>query len=349
MAVSGPAAIEAVDVSRTYQLDGVSVPALRGVSLTVAPGDYVAVVGPSGSGKSTLMHLLGGLDQPTGGRLVIGGRDVGALSAPELATLRNETIGFVFQAFHLLPRTSAVDNVALPLVYRGVGARQRRERAAAMLGRVGLGHRLDHRPNQLSGGEQQRVAIARALVTDPTVLLADEPTGNLDTVTGQAVLALLEQLNVESGVALVMVTHDNEVAARARRRIVMRDGVVVSDSASTVHDRPASGPVAAPDTLGAAPSAEPRSASGSGPGHPSGGSGGATGATGRLPRDPEADRRTPEVAGPGSGVDAADRPRPDADPAAGPGSGADAATRGASRVDAAGADRVGGERAGGAS
>ncbi|MFI7577973.1 ABC transporter ATP-binding protein [Micromonospora sp. NPDC049497] len=283
-----PAAIEAVDVSRTYQLDGVSVPALRGVTLTVAPGDYVALVGPSGSGKSTLMHLLGGLDRPTGGRLVIGGREVARLSAPELAALRNETIGFVFQAFHLLPRTSAVDNVALPLVYRGVSARQRRERAAAMLGRVGLGHRLDHRPNQLSGGEQQRVAIARALVTDPTVLLADEPTGNLDSVTGAAVLELLEQLNVESGVALVMVTHDQEVAARARRRIAMRDGVVVADSASgqvgAVHDRPASGPAAGPDTLVSAPSAEPRSASGSGPGHPPGGSGGAAGAAGRLPQ-----------------------------------------------------------------
>ncbi len=278
----GVPAIEAVDVSRTYQLDGVSVPALRGVSLTIAPGDYVAVVGPSGSGKSTLMHLLGGLDQPTGGRLVIGGRDVGSLSAPELATLRNETIGFVFQAFHLLPRTSAVDNVALPLVYRGIGARQRRERAAAVLGRVGLGHRLHHRPNQLSGGEQQRVAIARALVTDPAVLLADEPTGNLDTATGEAVLELLEQLNAESGVALVMVTHDHEVAARAGRRIAVRDGLIRSD---TVHDRPASDGGDGPETLDAAPSAEPRSASGSGPGHPSGGSGGATGATGRLPRE----------------------------------------------------------------
>ncbi|QOC90172.1 ABC transporter ATP-binding protein [Micromonospora craniellae] len=225
-------AIEAVDVSRTYQLDGISVPALRGVTLTVAAGDYVALIGPSGSGKSTLMHLLGGLDRPTGGRLAIGGRQVGALSAPELARLRNETIGFVFQAFHLLARTSAVDNVALPLVYRGVGARQRRARAAAMLGRVGLGHRLEHRPNQLSGGEQQRVAIARALVTDPTVLLADEPTGNLDSTTGAAVLELLERLNVESGVALVMVTHDAEVAARAHRRITMRDGVVVADSAA---------------------------------------------------------------------------------------------------------------------
>ncbi|RQX19881.1 ABC transporter ATP-binding protein [Micromonospora ureilytica] len=293
-------AIEAVDVSRTYQLDGVSVEALRGVSLTVQPGDYVALVGPSGSGKSTLMHLLGGLDRPTGGRLVIGGRDVNALAPPEMATLRNETIGFVFQAFHLLPRTSAVENVALPLVYRGVSARQRRERAAAMLGRVGLGHRLDHRPNQMSGGEQQRVAIARALVTEPTVLLADEPTGNLDSVTGAAVLELLEQLNAESGVALVMVTHDQEVAARAHRRITMRDGVVVADSAAnahpasadgadphSAHDRPLSVDHGRPATLVPAPSAEPRSASGSGPGHPPGGSGGAAGATGRLPREVE--------------------------------------------------------------
>ncbi|MFI6784288.1 ABC transporter ATP-binding protein [Micromonospora sp. NPDC050276] len=299
-----PPAIEAVNVSRTYQLDGVSVEALRGVSLVVQPGDYVALVGPSGSGKSTLMHLLGGLDRPTGGRLVIGGRDVNALAPPEMATLRNETIGFVFQAFHLLPRTSAVENVALPLVYRGVSARQRRARAAAMLGRVGLGHRLDHRPNQMSGGEQQRVAIARALVTEPTVLLADEPTGNLDSVTGAAVLELLEQLNAESGVALVMVTHDQEVAARAQRRITMRDGVVVADSAGAPpttdtgeapapHDRPPSVDHGRPATLVPAPSAEPRSASGSGPGHPSGGSGGAAGATGRLPREVERPGGTP--------------------------------------------------------
>ncbi|MER7893612.1 ABC transporter ATP-binding protein [Micromonospora sp. NPDC094482] len=288
-------AIEAVDVSRTYQLDGVSVPALRAVTLTVASGDYVALVGPSGSGKSTLMHLLGGLDRPTGGRLAIGGREVAGLSAPELATLRNETIGFVFQAFHLLPRTSAVDNVALPLVYRGVGARQRRQRAAAMLGRVGLGHRLDHRPNQLSGGEQQRVAIARALVTDPAVLLADEPTGNLDSVTGAAVLELLEELNTDSGVALVMVTHDQEVAARARRRITLRDGVVVADSArSDLHDPPLSGGSGVPETLVPAPSAEPRSASGSGSGCPPGGSGGATGATGRLPRPTAARADVPD-------------------------------------------------------
>jgi putative ABC transport system ATP-binding protein len=222
-------AVEAVDVTRTYELDGVSVPALRGVSVTIEPGEYLAVVGPSGSGKSTLMHLLGGLDRPTSGRVLMGGRDVATLGQTALAALRNRMVGFVFQAYHLLPRTSAVDNVALPLVYRGVPAGRRRELAVAMLGRVGLDHRLEHRPNQLSGGEQQRVAIARALVTRPAVLLADEPTGNLDSATGESVLALLEDLNITSGVALVVVTHERDVAARARRQIVMRDGVVVSD------------------------------------------------------------------------------------------------------------------------
>ena len=214
-------------MARTYELDGVSVPALRGVSLTIADGDYVAIIGPSGSGKSTLMHLLGALDRPTSGRLLINGEDIAKLGAPEMARLRNETIGFVFQAFHLLPRTSALDNVALPLVYRGLSARERRRRAQSTLERVGLGHRVNHRPNQLSGGEQQRVAIARALVTEPTVLLADEPTGNLDSATGQAVLELLEQLNSESGVSLVMVTHDRDIATRAGRQIAMRDGEIV--------------------------------------------------------------------------------------------------------------------------
>ena len=239
---AGVPAIVAREVSRTYRMGGVEVPALRGVSLTVRRDDYAAIVGPSGSGKSTLMHLLGGLDRPTGGQLLIGGRDVATLSAPELARLRNETVGFVFQAFHLLPRTSAVDNVALPLVYRGVGARQRRARAVEMLERVGLAHRAGHRPSQLSGGEQQRVAIARALVTDPSVLLADEPTGNLDSATGEAVLGLLEQLNTEAGVAVVLVTHDREVAQRARRQIVVRDGVIVEDTA----DRPGAGSAAGP-------------------------------------------------------------------------------------------------------
>ena len=227
-------ALVAENLTRTYDLGGVTVPALRGVSVEVPVGGYVALLGPSGSGKSTLMHLLGGLDKPTSGTLRIGGHDVADLDAGQLAKLRNETIGFVFQAFHLLARTTAVDNVALPLVYRGVRTGERRRRAAAMLGRVGLGHRLDHRPNQLSGGEQQRVAIARALVTEPVVLLADEPTGNLDQATGRAVLDLLEEINAERSVALVMVTHDREVAARARRQIEMRDGVVVHDSGVAV-------------------------------------------------------------------------------------------------------------------
>jgi putative ABC transport system ATP-binding protein len=227
---TGIPAIRATEVSRVYELGGVSVPALRGVSLTVEPGDYVAIVGASGSGKSTLMHLLGGLDRPSGGTLLIGGRDVTGLTPPEMARLRNETIGFVFQSFHLLARTTAQDNVALPLVYRGTGRRERRAKAAAMLERVGLAHRIGHRPNQLSGGEQQRVAIARALVTDPAVLLADEPTGNLDSTTGRSVLALLESLNAE-GVAVVLVTHDKDVAARAHRQIVMRDGLIVDDAA----------------------------------------------------------------------------------------------------------------------
>jgi putative ABC transport system ATP-binding protein len=224
--VSIPAVV-ATDVSRVYDLDGVSVAALRGVSLTVQPGDYLAIVGTSGSGKSTLMHLLGGLDRPSGGTLLIGGRDVATLGPTEMAMLRNETIGFVFQSFHLLARTTAQDNVALPLVYRGTGRRERRAKAAEMLERVGLGHRIGHRPNQMSGGEQQRVAIARALVTGPAVLLADEPTGNLDSATGLAVLALLESLNAD-GVAVVLVTHDKDVAARADRQIVMRDGLIVS-------------------------------------------------------------------------------------------------------------------------
>ncbi len=219
-------AVVARDITRTYQLDGGSVAALRGVSLVIGPRDYVAIVGTSGSGKSTLMHLLGGLDRPSAGTLLIGGRDVSTLGPAEMAKLRNETIGFVFQSFHLLARTTAQDNVALPLVYRGVGRRERRARAAKMLERVGLGHRIKHRPNQMSGGEQQRVAIARALVTNPSVLLADEPTGNLDSATGEAVLTLLESLNAD-GVAVVLVTHDREVAARAHRQIVMRDGEIV--------------------------------------------------------------------------------------------------------------------------
>ncbi len=223
-------AVEARDVARSYRLDGVSVEALRGVTLTIDPGDYVAIVGPSGSGKSTLMHLLGCLDRPTSGSLLLGGRDVAELSDSELADLRNRTIGFVFQSFQLLGRTSALENVGLPLVYRGLRRAERRARAGAALESVGLGHRLGHRPGQLSGGEQQRVAIARALVGEPTVLLADEPTGNLDSRSGADVLALLGRLNAERGVAVVVVTHDLEVAAHARRRIDVRDGLIERDT-----------------------------------------------------------------------------------------------------------------------
>ena len=219
-------AVRAVDVRRGYQLDGVSVEALRGVSLRIDRGEYVAIVGPSGSGKSTLMHLLGCLDRPTSGLLRVGGRDVTSLSDAELAELRSRTIGFVFQSFQLLSRSTALDNVGLPLVYRGVRRTERRERAAAALRAVGLGHRLGHHPGQLSGGEQQRDAIARALVGEPSLLLADEPTGNLDTRSGAEVMGILEQLVVERGVAVVLVTHDLEIAARARRRIRVRDGVL---------------------------------------------------------------------------------------------------------------------------
>nr|WP_318836401.1 ABC transporter ATP-binding protein [Actinomadura rudentiformis] len=210
-------------------MDGVDVEALRGVSVRIDPGEFVAILGPSGSGKSTLMHLLGCLDRPTRGLLRIGGKDVATLTETELAELRNSQIGFVFQSFHLLARTSARENVALPLVYRGIGRGERRRRAISALDTVGLAHRLDHRPSQLSGGEQQRVAIARALVGDPGVVLADEPTGNLDTRTGHEVMDLLERLNTEQGVAIVLVTHEPDVAERARRQIHIRDGLIERD------------------------------------------------------------------------------------------------------------------------
>jgi putative ABC transport system ATP-binding protein len=228
----GTAAIEAQDVRRVYHLDGVEVPALNGVTLRVAEGEYVAITGPSGSGKSTLMHLFGCLDRPSSGTLRIGGRSIAELGDADLARLRNRTIGFVFQSFQLLARTCAVDNVALPLLYRGIGRAERRRRAVAALEAVHLSHRLGHRPTQLSGGEQQRVAIARALVGEPQVLLADEPTGNLDTSNGEEVMAILERLNRERGVAVVLVTHEMEVANRARRLIRVRDGLVVEDTAA---------------------------------------------------------------------------------------------------------------------
>jgi putative ABC transport system ATP-binding protein len=216
--------VEAREVTKVYRLDGVEVRALDGVDLEVAPGDSLAIMGPSGSGKSTLLGLLGGLDRPTTGTLRFQGRDVTRLSDDELAVVRNQVVGFVFQSFQLLARTPAVGNVGLPLVYRGLGRAERRRRAVATLESVGLGPRLQHRPSQLSGGEQQRVAIARALVTEPAMLLADEPTGNLDSRSGDEVLDLLARLHDERGVAVVVVTHDPGVAARFRRRVTMADG-----------------------------------------------------------------------------------------------------------------------------
>jgi putative ABC transport system ATP-binding protein len=227
---TGPPAVEAVGITRRYQLEGVAVEALRGVDLRIDQGEYAAITGPSGSGKSTLMHLFGCLDRPSSGTLRVGGRDITSLTDPELAELRNHTIGFVFQSFQLLSRTSAVENVALPLVYRGLRRAARRRMATEALAAVGLAHRLTHRPGQLSGGEQQRVAIARALVGDPQVLLADEPTGNLDTRNGEEVMAILERLNTERGVAVVLVTHEADIAARTRRQIRMRDGLIESDT-----------------------------------------------------------------------------------------------------------------------
>ena len=223
--------VEAVDVTRSYQLgeDGNRVEALRGVTLRVAPGELVAIAGPSGSGKSTLLHLLGALDRPTSGTIRFSGRDVATLNDAALARLRNREIGFVFQQFQLLGRTTATANVALPLVYSGVPRAERLQRARAALESVGLGHRLGHRPSQLSGGEQQRVAIARALVTEPRMVLADEPTGNLDTATGAEVMGLLRRLNADRGLAVVVITHDQEVAAVAPRRISIRDGVLQGD------------------------------------------------------------------------------------------------------------------------
>jgi putative ABC transport system ATP-binding protein len=227
-----PPVVEAHGATKVYRLDGVEVRALDGVDLVVAPGDSLAIMGPSGSGKSTLLGLLGGLDRPTSGTLRFQGTDVTRLSDDQLAEVRNRVVGFVFQSFQLLPRTPAVGNVGLPLVYRGLGRAERRRRAVSTLESVGLGHRLQHRPSQLSGGEQQRVAIARALVTEPAMLLADEPTGNLDSRSGDEVLDLLVHLHDERGVAVVVVTHDQGVAARFRRRVTMADGRLTSATES---------------------------------------------------------------------------------------------------------------------
>jgi putative ABC transport system ATP-binding protein len=220
--------LELQNVSKVYRLGDVEVQALRDVSLAIESNESVAIMGASGSGKSTLMNVLGCLDRPTGGRYLLDGRDLTRLSRSERAEIRNRTIGFVFQSFNLLPRTSAVENVELPLLYQGVGARERRRRALDALARVGLAQRAAHRPSQLSGGQQQRVAIARALVTRPRLILADEPTGNLDSKTSVEVMAIFQSLAKEATV--VLVTHEPDIAAYAERVLVMRDGALVSDT-----------------------------------------------------------------------------------------------------------------------
>jgi len=229
--VAGQPQIVARDVVKTYTLGGGTIGALQGISVEVERGEYLAVTGASGSGKSTFMNLVGALDTPTSGSLKVEGRELSKLGSDQLALYRNEKIGFVFQTFNLLARTSARDNVALPLLYspRGHAHADARDKAKACLAQVGLAHREDHQPSELSGGQQQRVAIARALVNDPHIILADEPTGALDSRTTEEIIALFEELN-ETGITVIIITHEPDIAKRARRRITFRDGKVVEDA-----------------------------------------------------------------------------------------------------------------------
>lgn len=225
------AVIEIRDVSKVYDLGEVKVEALKNANLLVESGEFLALIGPSGSGKSTLMNTLGCLDRPTSGSYKLAGEEVADMSAAQRARIRNQRIGFVFQNFNLLARTSALENVELPLLYSaGISSSERHKRATQKLELVGLGNRLDHHPSQLSGGQQQRVAIARALVNEPAILMGDEPTGNLDSKTSREIIALFRDLNEKSGITVILVTHDLNVAKNAKRIVVLRDGGIVSDT-----------------------------------------------------------------------------------------------------------------------
>jgi putative ABC transport system ATP-binding protein len=221
--------IEAQEITKIYKLGDIDVKALRGVSLTIKKGEFVAVMGPSGSGKSTFMNILGCLDKPTSGKYLLEDIDIGNLGRDELASIRNKKIGFVFQGFNLLPRTSALENVEIPMLYDGIPAKERNGKALEALKNVGLEGMGDHHPNQLSGGQQQRVAIARALVNNAPIILADEPTGNLDTKTSAEIMEIFVKLNTESDITIILVTHENDIAAYSRRIIKFLDGLVISD------------------------------------------------------------------------------------------------------------------------
>ncbi len=235
--MTGDAIIRTIGLKREYTMGSEIVRALRGVDLEIQRNEYVAIMGPSGSGKSTLMNLIGCLDTPNEGQYWLNGQEVSKKTDDELARVRNREIGFVFQTFNLLPRATALHNVELPLVYSGINAKERRERAAAALESVSLGDRMTHKPNELSGGQRQRVAIARALVTEPSIILADEPTGNLDSQTSEDIMRVFAELNEARGQTIVMVTHEHDIAAHARRVVTLRDGLVSSDESTIAATR----------------------------------------------------------------------------------------------------------------